>query len=211
MKSTRKAHSQGFTLIELLVVIAIIAVLMAIAIPIGMRAFNTGKSAAATAAMRDTILATNAYFDAHGTIEYNFALAADGAGMTSINGKAEPTNAIATDGYSSLIAGVSGKGTATKNRITYLKLKGASLNSEGQAMDGLTRDASNIPHGIVDPWGNRYFIQADVDYSNTITVAADAGAAHAGTTVNLPASKIFMVSAGPDGELGNDDDVTSLR
>ena len=211
MNTKRPTMRRGFTLVELLVVIAILAVLAAVAVPIIMRVGDSGRAASATSAMKDVLHASRGYLKAHGSLEFYTALAADGAGKTSADDPATAADAKATDGYDVLIAGLCGDSSGSKNRIKYLKLSDAKEADVG-IYDGLTRNASDVPHGIVDPWGNPYFIQADKDFDEMITVANGAGAKLGGTNVQAQGgSGLFMLSAGPDKEFGTEDDVASNR
>ena len=211
MKLNRPASSRGFTLVELLVVIAILAVLAAVAVPIIMRVGDSGRAASATSAMKDVLHSSRAYLKAHGTIEYYAPIGGDGSGKTSADDPADSNAAVATNGFNVYFAGLCGDSSGSKNRITYLKL-GDVKEADNGIYYGLTRDNAGVAHVLLDPWGSPYFIQADMDYNDQITVAAGAGAKLSGTTVQAQSgSRLFLLSAGPDKEFGTEDDVACNR
>ena len=205
LKTTKK----GFTLIELLIVIAIIATLAAISIPIGMRVYNNALAASATSAMKQFTAATNAYYRDHGVISHGFAFTADSA----MSSPAEPANGIeakATEEHDVFIAGLTGEGVGTMNSITYLKMQEAKSADTPDVADGITTNAAGIAHGMLDPWGNPYYLQADTSYENQVTIAAGTGV-HAGKKVRLGSLHYLVICSGKDGVLGTEDDIMSNK
>ena len=200
----KKTNNRGFTLVELLVVIAIIAVLAAISIPIGLRVYNSAKKTAAAAAMKQTVESVNAYYRGHNTLTYN--ISPSESGKSSADNPADGEAAEATAGYDAFIAALTGEGSGTQTRIKYLKLQDAKHADTEDVADGITRDSSNIAHGMVDPWGNPYHLQIDADYDEAIEIDCSG---YTNETAN--GKRFAMISAGPDGEFGNEDDVQSYR
>ena len=203
-----KTH-KGFTLVEILVVIAIIATVAAVAIPIGTRVYNNARATEAKTAMKQFDVAMNLYHQSHGSLNFGFDYTEE-SGFTSVEDPSDQTKAIATNNHDQLIAALTGDGDGTRTRVKYLKLQSATDPDSDSVANGITRDANNVAHGLLDPWGQPYYVQVDLDYDNIITLGSDAGS-HANTVVNLGGSHYLLISKGADGTFGTDDDVFSYR
>ena len=78
---------------------------------------------------------------------------------------------------------------------------------------GLTYARFNEPHGLVDPWGQPYFIVLDQDFNGHFeNVVSFVGASGYRDTMQLKGSKAVMYCGGADQSVfKSEDDVVSWR
>lgn len=207
-------NSKGFTLVELLVVIAIIVGVSALSIPVGMRMINTAKETVASSAMKEVTAAIGAYKEDYFAVPVGITLSPEYA-LTSAQDPASQTAAVATNNFDTFIAALTGEETGNQRRKPYLKMDDCESPDDANCREGITRDGGGIPHGILDPWGNPYFIQLDTDLDNSVTVNINpviTGTDHHDEIINVTSSYAYMICGGRDQKIEKKEtDVTSTN
>jgi prepilin-type N-terminal cleavage/methylation domain-containing protein len=137
-------HRSGFTLVELLVVMAIIAFLAAMLLPVIGKARHNARRAAAIAEIKMMETAWLQYYQQYvGWPRF--------VPMVPI-----PDSSLETDGF------------AVEGMIAKV-LEGENINGNNKKrqrfMEFSRRDRSGDP---VNPWGGRYYVKFDTDYSGDI-------------------------------------------
>ncbi len=202
MKAKHINH-KGFTLIELLVVIGIIAVIASISIPVSLRALNIARETVASTAIKDINAAINDYKDDYYAIPVGIMLNQESA-LTSDSDPTDQTAAVATNCFDKFIAALTGETAGNEREKRYLQMNDCKSPDDASCREGLTRDAAGgVAHGILDPWGNPYFIQLDSDLDNTVTLAINSTGitgttGYEGEIRNLGGNYAFLISGGRD-------------
>jgi prepilin-type N-terminal cleavage/methylation domain-containing protein len=189
---TRTSHA--FTLLELLIVISIIALLVAIAVPVGSSVLLKSK-ATATRAMIEQLKTSIASYQT----EYNrLPVAQTGGDDTE----------VVTDESDSMILVLLGVGENELNRRgePFFTAHAARAGRNGLKYDDETA-------ALFDPWGNPYQVILDTSHDNLVR---NPDAENGDTSISSDASKnlaqrIAIYSNGPDGKPQTRDDIVSWR
>lgn len=203
-------NNKGFTLVEILVVLAIIGILAGVITPIVFRKIEDGRDVKAKAMMTDVVLAANTYNSDHSTITGGFLVnevsgAADAGGYTAATGVYAGGATTVAGNVDKFISMLTNTATATdvinRRDIAYLKMEEANVQRKYKS--GLIYNG-DVAMGMVDPWGNRFFIGLNYDADKEIESAVmPTGAA------NLGSSVIAVSCGGRDGLFNDDRDVKS--
>ena len=214
-------QKQTFTLVELLVVIGIIAILAGLVIPAVIRAQQQGRITQAKSDMATILLAlkgvestynkmvapksssTNTYsFDNNNVSESTETITISSSSSSSYSsivykyiklGDFEEANAAAQNAYDSFIAELSvpQKIDADDLNVNKRKIKFLDPNPKFDPAADYD-DAKNLPYLWRDPWGNRYIILINTNFTDGIPNPAD--------NSKVLSSKAVVYSCGPNGE-----------
>ena len=214
-------QKQTFTLVELLVVIGIIAILAGLVIPAVIRAQMQGRITQAKSDMANILLAlkgvestynkmvapesgsTTTYsFDNNKVSESTETITISSSSSSSSSsivykyiklGDFEEANAAAQNAYDSFIAELSvpQKIDADDLNVNKRKIKFLDPNPKFDPAADYD-DAKNLPYLWRDPWGNRYIILINTNFTDGIPNPADDS--------KVLSSKAVVYSCGPNGE-----------
>ncbi len=180
---TLQQAKKGFTLIELLVVLAIIATLASISFGIVSKFIEKGRKTESHLLATSVASACQDFKD-----EYGFY-------PKSVAQEADKFFALDSSQIEFILALTGESGVQNINEKRYLETKKAKNNQT----NGIKVDESDVPEGVVDAWGNPIYVAIDYDFKFE-------GMKLKGMDDNIHRS-VVAVSAGPDGEIGTDDDV----
>ncbi len=208
-------QKQTFTLVELLVVIGIIAILAGLVIPAVIRAQQQGRITQAKSDMANILLAlkgvestynkmvapesgsTTTYsFDNNDVSESTKTISSSSSSIVYKYiklGDFEEANAAAQNAYDSFIAELSvpQKIDADDLNVNKRKIKFLDPNPKFDPAADYD-DAKNLPYLWRDPWGNRYIILINTNFTDGIPNPADDS--------KVLSSKAVVYSCGPNGE-----------
>ncbi len=212
-------QKQTFTLVELLVVIGIIAILAGLVIPAVIRAQQQGRITQAKSDMANILLAlkgvestynkmvapesgsTTTYsFDNNDVSESTETITISSSSSSSSIvykyiklGDFEKADAAAQNAYDSFIAELSvpQKIDADDLNVNKRKIKFLDPNPKFDPAADYD-DAKNLPYLWRDPWGNRYIILINTNFTDGIPNPAD--------NSKVLSSKAVVYSCGPNGE-----------
>ena len=210
-------QKQTFTLVELLVVIGIIAILAGLVIPAVIRAQQQGRITQAKSDMANILLAlkgvestynkmvapesgsTTTYsFDNNDVSESTKTISSSSSSSSIVYkyiklGDFEEANAAAQNAYDSFIAELSvpQKIDADDLNVNKRKIKFLDPNPKFDPAADYD-DAKNLPYLWRDPWGNRYIILINTNFTDGIPNPADDS--------KVLSSKAVVYSCGPNGE-----------
>lgn len=177
------ASRKGFTLVELLVVLAIIATLAAISFGLVSKYLDKGRQTESHLLATQVAKACEDFKVDYGFFPKSSSQQAD---------KYFPLDSSQKD-FILALTGESDEQNTTQQR--YLDAKTAKNNQ----FNGIKVDASDNPIAVVDSWGNPIYVAIDYDFKTD-------GMKLDGVKEKIQAS-VVAVSAGIDGEIGNEDDV----
>lgn len=181
-------NKKGFTLIELIIVISIIAILMSIVIPAGTMARQRARVAKAKAQIGALELGISAFQSDFGFYPTTNFTGTDPNFVLS-SGTVETNNKDIIE----LLSGFSFNGTS-RTPVSSTLVSSSVWNGPYIEVDA---DDTNGSGQLIDPWGNAYVIELDLD-------------GNASTTP--PSNNVYTYdirSNGPDGAAGGSDDVTN--
>ena len=213
-------QKQTFTLVELLVVIGIIAILAGLVIPAVIRAQQQGRITQAKSDMATILLAlkgvestynkmvapksstaSDTYsFDGNDVSASSKTISSSSSSSSSSIvykyiklGDFEEANAAAQNAYDSFIAELSvpQKIDADDLNVNKRKIKFLDPNPKFDPAADYD-DAKNLPYLWRDPWGNRYIILINTNFTDGIPNPADDS--------KVLSSKAVVYSCGPNGE-----------
>ena len=227
MKASRKEwrnsnKCKGFTLVELLVVIAILAVLASVALPISMRVMNEARATKAKSHIKVMTTGIDSYYADYGNLSFSsswfFLDGRDRSYSTCRQSNpVDPHYAWGAGGADQMIRALMGLHTDHRTWGRAFNPKGKKFIDLPEVDDsvagGLTYARFGEPHGLVDPWGQPYFIVLDKDFDGSFSnVAAFVGAQGYRNTMKPRGSKTAMFCGGPyQNVFTPKDDVASWR
>jgi len=216
---------RNFTLVEILTVIAIIAILMGLLLPVMSTAQRKGKENKARAAIQSIKFAIEQYENDYGLLpRVNGTSDADtyyNAHPTSTESKLEDSNAPNTD-YDKLMEILTftksdktkgGEALIKDSSDTYLVANLKKIRYIEAPANLVTDVSENKGYYILDPWGRRYGIIIDNDYSGQVAFKKyekpnDSSGKSMNTVTVRSKVAVFSYGAQKDGIKKADDDPT---
>lgn len=202
-----RAAGAGFTLIEMLAVLVILSILMVVLLTQFTDIFGSAKVRLTSASMANIALAIDAYEHEHGDYPPSSFPPAWGPPPNTLN-----------LGIEALVVALHSKGAkAGGGAFEDLLVNTDADNSKTRLTDFNTTELFELR----DEWGNPFAYLHRADYGATqsyLTLSPDTGEelestfrAHPNTKTGgfMRPDRYQLVSAGPDGRFGSEDDVTA--
>ena len=179
------------------------------------------NSARATQALSHIKVVDNGvagYYSDYNSINFSpsavFTANRDKAGSTCrVSSPSTQHEAFGSGGGDQMIRALMGYHTASRTwgqASNYRRKRYISIPDVKNMKGGLTWASFNEPHGIVDPWGQPYFLAWDLDYNGEISVSNLVGGSSYQERVKVGGTYFAMYSGGPDQSVFTpSDDVTS--
>jgi len=198
--------SRGFTLIEILVVIAIIGLLMSILVVSLGRQAEAGRIAECRARLEQIKLLAESYSDRVGDYPPSHL------GVLGV----KENNRI-NEGIEAFVAALKASSYAGRRPE-----EGWLANTDGDKDDSLKLvDGSHALLELVDPWDNPIVYIANGDYRDEFVYRFGAGSTSEDITLRAAINPLTgapqqfdsfqLLSAGPDGQPGTDDDIANYE
>ena len=196
----------GFTLIELLVVIAILGILMVALLPNVLGAREQGDIAETQARITFLQMAAKSYEHKYGRYPSD--------DFFDVDRKLKIRKDTENSGIESLVIFLCQKRLGSESLADHEDWLGNTDNDKNASMIPLLERTDKME--VLDSWQTPlvYFCSMNGGYTRRQTVHTMAGLVQVGVALNprtgrpLGKGKFQIISAGPDGEFGNGDDIT---